>query len=362
MFKNLLLSFISLLLFSVIFFSGLNFLLGGVPLFGMFKIDIEEMVYVLKNDDKEKYKNIVETKNFHYRLSRCGKRENGFVNLLYKEDRFGFRNDNEDLYFNTDFVILGDSFGIGSCVNYPYDLTSQLKKEFNNNKFLNLSVAGTGPFYQKELFETLMSKTNTKYKTLIWFFYEGNDHEDININFNKELNFALERPIKRSWETFRSDKEDFFVNYFPLKNIHIIKLKIYLANYFRGFGTLAKYLKNFPPLINSEKNYESLIENFNEYLINNKIENKIIYYIPKYTRLTYKNINHPQLNQLDSLKNFIKKTAIKNNFDFIDGSTFFHNRIEPLDVFYYDLPTHFNEKGYNLLAEHLKIEYDKLKK
>ena len=37
----------------------------------------------------------------------------------------------------------------------------------------------------------------------------------------------------------------------------------------------------------------------------------------------------------------------------IDGSEFFHNRSDPLDIFHYRLPGHYNEHGYKLLAEHI---------
>ena len=42
-------------------------------------------------------------------------------------------------------------------------------------------------------------------------------------------------------------------------------------------------------------------------------------------------------------------------FKFIDGSDFFSEIKDPLSIFHYNLPTHFNEKGYDLLAEHLKM-------
>ena len=84
-----------------------------------------------------------------------------------------------------------------------------------------------------------------------------------------------------------------------------------------------------------------------------KTINKIIFYIPKYTRLAYKNINHPQINQLNDLRNSVKKTAIKYDFKFIDGSTSFHNTKKPLNFFHYNLPTHFNIKGYDFMADQI---------
>ena len=105
-----------------------------------------------------------------------------------------------------------------------------------------------------------------------------------------------------------------------------------------------------------------MFRNFNTFLNTKNIDNKIIYYIPKYTRLVYNDIPHPQLTQLNNLKSFIKNTATKYDFKFIDGVDFFKKKKDRLSIFHYNLPTHFNKKGYSLLADHLKNELSKLKK
>ena len=89
------------------------------------------------------------------------------------------------------------------------------------------------------------------------------------------------------------------------------------------------------------------------YLISKNVEKKIIFYIPKYTRLAYNKIKHPQLTQLNDLKRLVEKTSKKYNFDFIDGSEIYHNLEDSLSIFHYRLPTHFNNKGYDILAEEL---------
>jgi hypothetical protein len=369
--KNFLLLLISLSLFFITFFPFLNIALGGVPLFNIFNLKIEDMVYVSKEKNKD-FKINSTTKNFDF-IRRCGKKENGHTNLIYSKDRYGFRDSitNNKNYNNTDIIILGDSFGISACINSPYDLTSQLIKKTNNKKILNLSVSGTGPIYQSEMLKRLLKVTNTKFKTLIWIYYEGNDHEDINKNSNKEFDLETEFDLTfiRGFNKFqelqpqkiklRNDiteqiLDEYIVDYQMDKNTFIIKLKLFFSFYFRGFGSLVKYTTKYEPLIQNEKNYENIFKDFNEYLISKDINDRIIYYIPKYTRLSYNNISHPQLTQLNELKNFIKDTAQKYEFKFIDGTDFFLKK-DPLDVFHYNLPTHFNEKGYELLAEHLKM-------
>ena len=40
-------------------------------------------------------------------------------------------------------------------------------------------------------------------------------------------------------------------------------------------------------------------------------------------------------------------------YEFIDAAKFFHNREDPLDIFSYQLPNHYNENGYKILAEYV---------
>ena len=44
--------------------------------------------------------------------------------MSYKKDIFGFRENDNQLFYDTDIIIVGDSFGLSSCVNFPYDLNT----------------------------------------------------------------------------------------------------------------------------------------------------------------------------------------------------------------------------------------------
>ena len=124
MIKNFIFSIVTIFSILIIFFSSLNFFLGGVPLFSIFNINISDAVYVLKDKKLKKKNKIFFDKDYY--VDQCGHSEDGFYNLAYKQDKFGFRNNNENLFYDTDIIILGDSFGISSCINEPNDLTSKL--------------------------------------------------------------------------------------------------------------------------------------------------------------------------------------------------------------------------------------------
>tara|TARA_B110000305_G_C18807311_1_gene345409 strand:+ start:69 stop:389 length:321 start_codon:yes stop_codon:yes gene_type:complete len=59
---------------------------------------------------------------------------------------------------------------------------------------------------------------------------------------------------------------------------------------------------------------------------------------------------HPQVIQLNTLKNDVKKIAEKYNFKFIDTDNYFLQLKDPLSVFHYGLNTHFNSLGNDILS------------
>ena len=351
--KNFFFSLIAITFILVIIFSALNIFFSGVPLFSILNLSTSDAVYISKKEE-DKNLNRVSFDKDHY-IENCGESEGGFYNLAYKKDIFGFRENDDNLFYNTDLVILGDSFGISSCVNYPNDLTSQLKNLLKTKKILNISVGGTGPYYQKEMLINLFNKNDTKFNSLVWLFYEGNDHGDLKRHYGKIYNFNFEINRNRNKQSVDLTK----VNYLPSESIIILKLKLFFANYFRGFGSLVKYLKTYPPLLPNEEQYDNVVKDLSNYLNKKNIKKKIIFYIPVYTRLSYKDttyLRHPHLKHFDQLKLLVEKTAKKYDFKFVDGAALFSKHKDPLSNFNYRLPTHFNIDGYKSLAQFISDE------
>ena len=353
--KNIFFFLITTTFFLGIIFGTLNIILSGVPLFSIFNLNTSDAVFISKKEEDRDLNKILYNKE-HY-VEDCGKSEGGFYNLAYKKDIFGFRENDDNLFYNTDLVILGDSFGISSCVNYPNDLTSQLKNLLKTKKILNISVGGTGPYYQKEMLIHLFNKNDTKFNSLVWLFYEGNDHGDLKRHYGKIYNFNFEINRNRNQQSVDLTK----VNYSPSESIIILKLKLFFANYFRGFGSLVKYLKTYPPLLPNEEQYDNVVKDLSNYLNKKSVEKKIIFYIPVYTRLSYKDttyFRHPHLKHFDQLKLLVEKTAKKYDFKFVDGAALFSKHRDPLSNFNYRLPTHFNIEGYRSLAQFISDELD----
>ena len=59
--------------------------------------------------------------------------------VFYKSDKYGFRNNNENWSQKVDYVLIGDSFAHGSCVEDDKTISSQLSKIENKkcSKFRN---------------------------------------------------------------------------------------------------------------------------------------------------------------------------------------------------------------------------------
>ena len=142
-------------------------------------------------------------------------------------------------------------------------------------------------------------------------------------------------------------------------------MRVHLAEKLNGLSFFAKYLKKYNDLLDYD-DYNKALNSAKEFLNDKQIKNKYIYYIPSWQRLSnYKsNIvnlyrSNPQIKQLDKLKISVKEISEKNNFTFIDGEDYFLKLENPLEVFHYELNTHFNKIGYYHLAKDVYYKTNK---
>ena len=97
--------------------------------------------------------------------------ENGYYSI-YKSDRYGFNNPNEEWdNKKVEYVLVGDSYPHGACVNRPNDISSVLRK-LSGNSIINLGFSGNGPLLQ---YATLKEYLKPNVKKVLWLYYEGND-------------------------------------------------------------------------------------------------------------------------------------------------------------------------------------------
>ena len=120
--------------------------------------------------------------------------ENGNYSI-YQSDRYGFNNPNWEWdKKKIEYLLVGDSYAHGACVNRPNDISSVLRN-LSNKSVLNLGQGGNGPLIE---YATLREYLNTNVKKVLWIYYEGNDLQNLIkeknnkflINYLNDLNFT----------------------------------------------------------------------------------------------------------------------------------------------------------------------------
>ena len=111
--------------------------------------------------------------------------ENGYYSI-YQSDRYGFNNPDEEWDKNEiEFLLVGDSFTIGSCVNESDTISGNLRK-LNNNKngVLNLGYVGNGSLFEYATLREYFS--SKKVKRVLWLFF-ANDWRSIEAELNNKI-------------------------------------------------------------------------------------------------------------------------------------------------------------------------------
>ena len=285
--------------------------------------------------------------------------ENGYYSS-YLSDRYGFNNPDKEWDKNSiDYLVLGDSFAHGACVNRPNDISSVLRSLSKKN-VLNLGISGNGPLTE---YATLREYKHTNVKNIIWIYFEGYDLADL---INEKKNFILMNYIKD--ENFsqnlrsRNDAKDKVVKKITKKEYNRIvekysddnKLKYKILKFIRLDKTKKVIFVN---QVISEEINESVFKDFRDIMALTKIEadkmkSKLYFvYLPEFLRLSENYSN----------KNYYNVLKIVNDLDIpvIDlKKSLFDKEKNPFDLYPFGMNAHFNVKGYRkssqIILENIK--------
>jgi len=215
--------------------------------------------------------------------------ENGYYSI-YDSDRYGFNNpDYEWDQKEIEYLLIGDSFTHGSCVNRPNDFASVLRS-LTKKSVLNLGYRGNGPLAEYAVLREYMP---SNVKKILWFYFEGNDIENMNDEIKhktfqkyfKDLNFSQNLKNKQ-------DEVDDFVNlsiknsFEKNENDSLIQTKIIKFVKFFELRLLINRIINQKTVIdnfNKSKEIKELFYKVNKLATNNNSELYIIY-LPEYSR------------------------------------------------------------------------------
>ena len=270
--------------------------------------------------------------------------ENGYYSI-YQSDRYGFNNPEIEWDSNQiEFLLVGDSYTHGSCVNRPNDIGSVLRT-LSNKSVLNLGYRGNGPLVE---YITLREYLTPKVKKVLWIF-SANDLYNLENEMNAEI-----------LKNYLNDIS--FTQNLRLKQKEIdTNLKIFLKSYEERLKKLEKksILKEFIKIYNirnlilkkEEEAAAASTEEFKKVIrlakdLTKKNNSKLYFvYLPGYARYVNKvDINKTYI----SVKNITEELGIP----FIDiHKEVFENKENLLDFFPFEQNGHYNINGYSKVGQ-----------
>ena len=293
--------------------------------------------------------------------------ESGYYST-YPSDRYGFNNPNYVWDKEIDYLLLGDSFTHGACVNEGYDIASNLREFLPEKNFINLGMNSNDTLLMYSSWKEYGSKLNPK--TVLWMHFE-NDIVELN-TWGKNNELALkyfydnldQNLLSKQIEIDKKIKSILDIEYNKNKNIGNLNLKnnntvisfVDILNKIRNLF----FIRNIRTIIgiNNVNNYNTL---FMDVLIKAKKEinlrggELVFVYLPSWERYRFKYLNKSQLYNKKKILNEVEKNYI----DIIDlDELYFQNHTDPLSLFPFRTRGHYTVEGYKNIS---KIISDNLK-
>ena len=289
--------------------------------------------------------------------------EDGFMSF-YFSDRYGFNNPDDEWEIDKkikipDYVLLGDSFAHGACVNRPNDIASVLRT-LSNSAVINLGYIGNGPLIEYAAFREYI---NFDVKNILFFFFEQGDMQNLKDemknkilkNYIEDKNFSqkliikqneIEKIIEEKIILAFNNEENLIFHHNKFKNKKHILLK-----FIRLDKTKKEIKQNFSYLFNTKAPYQELkliLKDLNE-LAKESGSNFYFIYLPGSNR--YMNNSIIYRYYLNFQKNKIWEILVSENIKKINiHDEVFKKENNPLSLFN-TKKEHYNEKGYLLVAK-----------
>tara|TARA_B110000467_G_C18274905_1_gene454747 strand:+ start:150 stop:1322 length:1173 start_codon:yes stop_codon:yes gene_type:complete len=290
--------------------------------------------------------------------------------IFYLSDKNGFNNKMDNIV--NDFLLIGDSYVQGMCVNNKNNLNAQFKK--HNYITTNLGMAGNGPLLEYATFKEYQNEY--EYQDIILFITPDNDFYDLsNEKKNKILmKYINEENFTQKIKENELSKIEIINSYFGKKTERIFNdfLSIYHFNLKELGNTLEKIFKK-ENLTNNVPNYleDDLIDLLFLRILNGfnndaKNKNKKFYVVFNGLNpdILYPNTeNENELNRI-YIKDKLKKLKIylnKNNIPYYDFNEYIiknYNKANITTLFkkingQWD---HYTEKGFLELTKKINTE------
>jgi hypothetical protein len=305
-------------------------------------------------------------------------KENGYF-MIYQSDRYGFNNPNEEWdKKEIEYLLVGDSFAHGACVNQPDTIAGNIRSALNQNKkgVLSLGYSGSGPLIEYAALREYFPFTNAK--RVLWMYYE-NDLTDLDSELKNSilLNYLNDKKFTQNIKSRQKEVDKKALNNllqeykiteerlekekllherskehrsYIKKIIKLYTVREMVINRFFRVGWLAP-----PPLPPREQEFEKIIKLANELTENNGGTFYFVY-LPQIIRyLDFAKNNTKEFRKYGKIVKIVNKL----NIPIINiYSELFEKHKDPLSLFSLRKFGHYNEDGYSLVAQ---IILDKVK-
>ena len=286
--------------------------------------------------------------------------ENGYYSI-YLSDRYGFNNpdamwDSKEI----EYMVVGDSFTHGQCVNRPHDIPSILRS-LSKSAVLNLGYGGNGPLIE---YAVLREYIQPNVKNILWIYYE-NDLQDLKKEIQSPIlskyleNLFFFQNLKEKQDLIDEINKNIISQYFQY-SFHIIKfIKLYntretIRYYFskKNKINLSEEEKNNLDEINF-KNFEKILSN-SKNLAKKNNSNFYFIYLPN-----PRSVHNYRMGKMNNdylrIKKIIKKLNIKSIY--LDDELF--SKIDdPMNLIPFGNGGHYTVSGYKIISE---LIYKKIK-
>jgi hypothetical protein len=275
--------------------------------------------------------------------------ENGYYSI-YQSDRYGFNNPDEEWdKKEIEYLLVGDSFTHGACVNRPNDIGSVLRN-LSKKSVLNLGMSGNGPLIQ---YATLREYLDKNVKKIIWIYYEINDLDNLEFEIKKKNNilnkYLKDLNFTQNLKNKQNDIDSLLSNLINKEKVKAESktFKFKFLNFIKIYNTRTFILQKSTliptPAHATALEFKRILQLAKE--LANKNNTKIYFlYLPGDMRYkkTYDDINY----------NLVKKIVTELKIPFIDiHIEIFKKEQNPLRLFSFGHFAHYNVDGYKKVAE-----------
>ena len=281
---------------------------------------------------------------------------------VYLSDRYGFNNpdsawDQQEI----EYLIVGDSFAHGACVNRPNDIGSVLRK-LSNQSVLNLAYANNGPLLE---YATLREYLKPNVKNVLFVYYEGNDFADLDREINSEILLEYLKDLNFSQKLkSRQNEIDDMVRNKIIKNINdpnIIKSKKNIfkigLDFIRLSSSRGFFYNKKKSIPQNSLQFKEILKLAKNLSVNNN-SNFYFIYLPSMAR--YLPLSKKDVNIYDESYILVKKIINELGIEFIDiHEEVFLKKNNPLQFFpfkdkllpFVDTKLHYNIEGYEIISD-----------